>query len=82
VVADLELHIPLAGLIDVEAEKTRLTKEISKLAAEVERLNGRLSNPAFADKAPTAIVQKERDKLAETQTALVKLQEQLKQFGG
>ncbi|MFZ5841320.1 MAG: valine--tRNA ligase [Pseudomonadota bacterium] len=82
VVGDLELHIPLAGLIDVEAEKARLSKEISKLAAEVERLNGRLSNPAFADKAPAAIVQKERDKLAETNTALVKLQEQLKQFGG
>ncbi|NQD38233.1 valine--tRNA ligase [Permianibacter sp. IMCC34836] len=82
IVGDLEIHIPLAGLIDVEAEKTRLNKEIAKLTDEVARLNGKLSNAAFADKAPAAVVQKERDKLTEAGTALIKLREQLAQFSG
>ncbi len=82
VVGDLEIHIPLAGIIDVEAEKSRLVKEISKLSDEVERLTGRLANPAFADKAPAPIVQKERDKLAEASSTLEKLRQQLHGFGG
>jgi len=81
IIGDLEIHIPLAGLIDVEAEKTRLNKEIAKLTDEVARLNGKLANAAFADKAPAAVVQKERDKLSEASTALGKLREQLNQFG-
>ncbi len=78
----LEIHIPLAGLIDVDAEKARLNKEITRLQADIERINAKLGNPAFADKAPAAVVQKERERLAEVSVALEKLQAQLRQFGG
>ncbi len=54
-VTDLgELYLPLEGLIDVEAERQRLTKELAKAEAEIEKAAGKLQNPAFAEKAPEA----------------------------
>ncbi len=81
VLGALELFVPLAGVIDLEQEKQRLQKEISKLQSEVERFKVKLSNPAFVDKAPTAVVAKEREKLAEVESALLKLSEQLIKLG-
>ncbi len=81
VLGALELFVPLAGVIDLDQEKQRLQKEIAKLQSEVERFNGKLSNPAFVDKAPAAVVQKEREKLAEVETAMTKLTEQLRKLG-
>ena len=75
-VGEMKVLIPLAGLIDKEAELSRLQKEIDKLNGEVKRLNGKLSNANFVDRAPEAVVQKERDKLAEAESALSNLQEQ------
>jgi valyl-tRNA synthetase len=75
-VGEMKVLIPMAGLIDKEAELTRLEKELGKLQADAERVEKKLSNPSFVDKAPEAVVQKERDKLAEAQSALVKLREQ------
>jgi valyl-tRNA synthetase len=72
----MKVLIPMAGLIDKEAELARLDKELGKLQQDVERTEKKLSNPSFVDKAPEAVVQKERDKLAEAQSALAKLQEQ------
>ncbi|MFD1215275.1 valine--tRNA ligase [Microbulbifer celer] len=76
-VGDLELLVPMAGLIDVAAESTRLQKEIDKLGKELQRVEGKLNNPKFVDKAPEAVVNKEKDKLADMQSARGRLQQQL-----
>ena len=75
-VGEMKLLIPLSGLIDKDSELERLGKDISKLKQEVERIEKKLSNPSFVDKAPEAVVQKERDKLAEAKSALKQLEEQ------
>jgi valyl-tRNA synthetase len=72
----LKLFLPMAGLIDFEAEKARLLKEMTKLSAEIEKLDTKLSNPAFIDKAPSALVEKEKARLIELQTAHANLEKQ------
>ena len=70
----------MAGLIDKEAELKRLNKETEKLIKPIKALEGKLSNPGFTDKAPEAVVQKEKDKLAEMKLALTNLEEQKKKI--
>jgi len=65
VVGQLELLVPLAGLIDVAAERERLTREAGKLEQEIERLDARLANTGFTAKAPPPVVERERARLAE-----------------
>ncbi|MCW9013203.1 MAG: valine--tRNA ligase [Gammaproteobacteria bacterium] len=79
-VGEMKLLIPLAGLIDKNAELARLDKEIGKLESNLEKSNAKLKNPAFVDKAPAAVVDKERARVAEMESALEKLQEQLKKI--
>ncbi|VAW64705.1 Valyl-tRNA synthetase [hydrothermal vent metagenome] len=76
-VGEMKVLIPLAGLIDKDAELARLTKEIGKLESKCEKSNAKLNNPGFVDKAPEAVVNKERERVAEMQSALEKLNEQL-----
>lgn len=71
-----ELMIPMAGLIDKQAELERLAKEIAKTEGEIKRIEGKLSNQGFIAKAPEAVVAVERDKLNGYQETLVKLIEQ------
>ncbi|KTC66176.1 valyl-tRNA synthetase (plasmid) [Legionella adelaidensis] len=73
VVGDLELLIPMAGLIDREAELQRLAKEISKLEKDISLAETKLGNPAFTDKAPAEIIAKEQEKLAQAKAAKEKL---------
>ncbi|WP_426152030.1 valine--tRNA ligase [Pseudomonas sp. DC3000-4b1] len=80
-VGELEVLVPMAGLIDKDAELARLNKEILRLQGEVERVGGKLSNAAFVDKAPPAVIEKERAKLAEAEQALAKLAEQHARIG-
>ena len=75
-VGDMHLLIPLAGLIDKEAELARLQKNIDKLELESKRLQGKLGNEKFVNNAPQAVVEKEREKLSEAQSALSSLQAQ------
>ncbi|MBN7796304.1 valine--tRNA ligase [Parahaliea mediterranea] len=75
-VGDLEILVPMADLIDRDAELKRLAREIDKLEKDLSRIEGKLQNPSFVDKAPEAVVAKERDKLQAQQQALVKLREQ------
>ncbi|MCX2981919.1 valine--tRNA ligase [Halieaceae bacterium IMCC14734] len=75
-VGKLEILVPLAGVIDKDAELARLTKEMQKLDKDLERLRGKLSNSAFIDKAPEAVVDKERAKLDSQEQALAKLKQQ------
>lgn len=76
-VGDMEILVPMAGLIDKAAETTRLEKEIDKLSKDLKRVEGKLHNPSFVDKAPEHVVQKERDKLSDMKSALEVLTEQL-----
>ncbi|OBU42897.1 valine--tRNA ligase [Photobacterium phosphoreum] len=71
-----ELMIPMAGLIDKDAELARLDKEIAKMAGEIKRTAGKLSNEGFVAKAPEIVITKEREKLAGYEETLVKLTEQ------
>ncbi|MDE1515103.1 valine--tRNA ligase [Vibrio sp. dsl-7] len=71
-----ELMIPMAGLIDKDAELDRLAKEIAKTQGEIARIEGKLGNEGFVAKAPEAVISKEREKLAGYQEALVKLEQQ------
>ncbi|NNJ92941.1 MAG: valine--tRNA ligase, partial [Gammaproteobacteria bacterium] len=79
-VGKMKVLIPLAGLIDKEAELERLNKEIGKIEADMKRTEGKLSNPKFIDKAPEAVVQKEKDKLAKANDALTQLREQVQKI--
>ncbi|AUD79282.1 valine--tRNA ligase [Kangiella profundi] len=76
----MEILIPMAGLIDVEQEMARLIKEKEKLEKEQQRISGKLSNKNFTDKAPEAVVNKEKEKLEEVESTLGKVAEQIKQL--
>ncbi|MFA0195261.1 valine--tRNA ligase [Vibrio artabrorum] len=71
-----ELMIPMAGLIDKDAELARLDKEVAKIQGEIKRIEGKLANEGFVAKAPEVVIAKEREKLEGYQETLVKLEEQ------
>ena len=75
-VGEMELLVPMAGLIDKEAELARLDKEIDRKQRDREKTEGKINNPSFVEKAPEEVVQKERDKLQDLDSALEKLNEQ------
>ncbi len=72
-VGEMKVLIPMAGLIDRDAELQRLDKELARLSEDCTRAEQKLANPAFVDKAPPAVVQKERDKLADHAAAIANL---------
>lgn len=80
VVGDLTVLIPMAGLIDKEAEMARLDKAIEKLNKEANKTRGKLANDNFVSKAPHAVIEKEQAKLSEAESALAKLLEQKAQI--
>src|SRR5690606_5691422 len=75
-VGELQVLVPMAGLIDKEAELARLDKEIARLEGEVKRVGNKLANEGFVAKAPAEVLEKERAKLADAELALTKLTEQ------
>ncbi|MGD9166135.1 MAG: class I tRNA ligase family protein, partial [Syntrophobacterales bacterium] len=77
VVRELELFVPLEGVLDLEEENRRLQKEISKLEPELARTQNKLANDAFLSRAPADIVAKEKNKLERLGGKLDKLQAQL-----
>jgi valyl-tRNA synthetase len=72
-IGQLEVHVPIAGLIDVEAEVTRLEKQVKKLEGDIRGLDGKLNNPGFTNKAPADVVERERGRLAEAEAQLAKI---------
>jgi valyl-tRNA synthetase len=68
----------MAGLIDKEAELARLDKEIQRIQNDLPRVEGKLSNPAFVDKAPADVIEKVRQDLSDKQAALTNLLSQRK----
>ena len=75
-VGSMKILIPMAGLIDKDAELQRLQKEIGKVEGEIKRLQGKLNNPNFVERAPEAVVAKEQEKLNEVETRQQQLIEQ------
>jgi valyl-tRNA synthetase len=72
-----ELFLPLEGLIDVAAEKARLSKELEKIQSEIAKVEQKLGNPAFTQKVPVTVLEEHKkrlvewlDKLAHTKAAL------------
>jgi valyl-tRNA synthetase len=76
VVSGVEIYLPLADLIDPEVERARLQKDLSEIEVQIERLEKLLSS-SFAEKAPAAVVDKERQKLATFHDTAARLREQL-----
>jgi len=77
VVGDMEVLVPMAGLIDVDAEMARLGREQDKLTKEIGRLSGKLGNAKFVDNAPADVVAREKEKLSNAETTLHQLQDQV-----
>ena len=65
VAGDVQIYVPLKGLVDVEEEEKRLLKEIAKIEKEIDQFSKKLENPSFVERAPADVVAKEREKLAE-----------------
>ncbi|HET8764432.1 MAG TPA: class I tRNA ligase family protein, partial [Rhodanobacter sp.] len=81
VVGSLRVLIPLAGLIDVGAEKARLAKEIGKIEGEIKKCEGKLGNANFVAHAPAEVVAQERQRIADWNTQLGALREQAAKLG-
>ena len=76
VVGEMEILIPMAGLIDKEAELARIAKAMGKLEQDVARFKGKLTNEKFVSNAPQAVIEKEKAKLADSESQLAKLKAQ------
>ena len=76
VVGEMQLLIPMAGLIDKAAELARLDKQLERLGQDLARGRAKLENPDFVDKAPEAVVAKERARVDELAATLGQLQSQ------
>jgi valyl-tRNA synthetase len=76
IVGSLEIHLPLAGMVNLAEEKSRLEKELKEAESHIERLEKLLSGD-FANKAPAALVQKEREKLVGYKETAAKIKAQL-----
>jgi len=76
-VGELRVMVPLAGLIDLDAERARINKEVGKAQQELEKIEKKLGNEAFVAKAPEAVVAKERTRADELQATLRTLEGQI-----
>ncbi|MFP4245290.1 MAG: class I tRNA ligase family protein, partial [Ectothiorhodospira sp.] len=79
-VGEMRLLIPLAGLIDKDAEIARLEKEVAKAQKNLDQCRGRLDNPSFVERAPAEVVDKERARVAELTAGLGELEGQLEKI--
>lgn len=73
-----QVSMPLAELVDLEKEKARVEKELKKNSTELDKLNTKLNNPGFVNKAPEHIVAAERERAVKLAELVAKLEEQLK----
>jgi len=82
VVSGIEVYLPLAGMIDLEAERARLSKELEKVDEQLVRSEKTLNNPSFVNKAPPDVVERERSKMAALQEQAGKLRQRLGVLAG
>jgi valyl-tRNA synthetase len=81
-VGELEIHIPMAGLFDLAAERGRLAKERLKIDAELESLRARLGNPQFVERAKPEVVEESRARVAELEARKRRVEQMLRELGG
>jgi valyl-tRNA synthetase len=74
---DVRMLVPMAGLIDAQAELARLGKQLEKLAADLAKSENKLANENFVNNAPEAVVAKERARVDEMQGAMTRIREQI-----
>jgi valyl-tRNA synthetase len=67
VVGTVQVLIPLAGVVDLEAQRTKLERDLKRVETEIQSLSGRLGNPGFVNKAPADVVEGARATLAEAE---------------
>ncbi|PPC75842.1 valine--tRNA ligase [Pokkaliibacter plantistimulans] len=79
-VGEMEVLVPMAGLIDAEAEIARISKELDKQTQEYTKLKSKLDNASYVEKAPAAVVEKDRARVAELDISRAKLEEQLERM--
>jgi valyl-tRNA synthetase len=77
---DMRLLVPMKGLIDVDAERTRLTKLMDRIKVDLQRSSGKLRNDKFVNNAPVYVVTQERERVAEFEKAIAQLTEQLEKL--
>ena len=80
-VGELQVFIPLVGLIDLDAEKSRLAKELKRIEGEIGKCRGKLSSDTFVANAPPAVVEQERQRLMDWQAQQSALAAQLQKLG-
>jgi valyl-tRNA synthetase len=77
---DMRLLVPMKGLIDVDAERARLDKQMERTKAELSKADGKLGNEKFVNNAPAAVVTQERERVVEFEKTIVQLTEQLQKL--
>ncbi|HSN16651.1 MAG TPA: valine--tRNA ligase [Gammaproteobacteria bacterium] len=77
---EMKILVPMAGLIDMDAERARLAKEIARVEGEIGKCQAKLGKPDFVDNAPPAVVEKERQRLRDFEMTLQGLREQLRRL--
>jgi valyl-tRNA synthetase len=82
ILADLEVLVPLEGLIDFEAERARLEKEIEKAGKDIELLGKKLDNPSFLERAPPEVITKDRARISELTSRIEELRGYQRVMGG
>ena len=78
VISDMEIYVPLEGLIDIEVERNRLTKEMNRIEKMIDGINKKLMNQDFLKKAPEQVIAREKKKLNDFQISFDKLHANLK----
>jgi len=74
------IAMPLAGLIDIEAETERLNREIEKAAGEIKKIDAKLGNKKFTERAPAAVVEEQRQRKSDNETTITRLNDALKRI--
>jgi valyl-tRNA synthetase len=78
----VEIYLPLAGMLDLDKERERLDKEIAQAQQEVSRLQAKLTNESFVNRAKAEVVEKEREKLAAQEERVEKLKARRSELAG
>ena len=76
----MRLLVPMKGLIDVDAERARLTKRQDKVKVDLQRSSGKLANEKFVNNAPPEVVTQERERIAEFERTIIQLTEQIEKL--
>ena len=82
VVGEATAALPLAGVIDVTAERARLQRELEKIRSEIRKIDAKLANESFVAKAPPEVVEENRERKTDFEAAAQKLQAALQRLRG